>query len=304
MKKIIEFIFLVLFLSFFVSSLGNSKIIQFGNNFELDVPNNYSYLKLTEKMEGVDIDEMEKYGIEGYFLGDKKLMEEMEHYFIYGDFDTYFTQIQKKLERKARNSSPNQIIKYFLRILKKDNIQSLTFVMESGTFTKEEFINELSDFGFDQSDLDEFDQYSSEELKKFNKEIKSTISDAVLNLGAQSYKISSFKFSKDKSNDFFASLKSRASYSINELYTFKTNDEAYVTFKNNTLYFIYRICFADCNNYKNFKKMIKPISDLGKTVYKNNNLNFINQLEKLNELYKSGALTKEEFEKAKKKILN
>ena len=50
--------------------------------------------------------------------------------------------------------------------------------------------------------------------------------------------------------------------------------------------------------------MIKPISDLGKTVYKNNNLNFINQLEKLNELYKSGALTKEEFEKAKKKILN
>tara|TARA_Y100000294_G_scaffold62906_1_gene59567 strand:+ start:276 stop:494 length:219 start_codon:yes stop_codon:yes gene_type:complete len=71
MKKIIEFIFLVLFLSFFVSSLGNSKIIQFGNNFELDVPNNYSYLKLTEKMEGVDIDEMEKYGIEGYFLGEK-----------------------------------------------------------------------------------------------------------------------------------------------------------------------------------------------------------------------------------------
>ena len=243
MKKFIEFIFLVLFLSFFVSSLGNSKIIQFGNNFELDVPNNYSYLKWTEKMEGVDIDEMEKYGTEGYFLGDKKLMEVIEHYLIYGDFDTYFTQIQKKLERKARNSSPNQIMKYFLRILKKDNIQSLTLVTKS-----EKLINELSDFGFDQSDLDEFDQYSSEELKKFNKEIKSTISDAVLNLGAQSYKISSFKFSKDKSNDFFASLKSRASYSINELYTFKTNDEAYATFKNNTLYLIYRICFAGCNN--------------------------------------------------------
>ena len=30
----------------------------------------------------------------------------------------------------------------------------------------------------------------------------------------------------------------------------------------------------------------------------------VNQLEKLNDLYKSGVLTKEEFEKAKKRILN
>ena len=30
----------------------------------------------------------------------------------------------------------------------------------------------------------------------------------------------------------------------------------------------------------------------------------VDQLESLNELYKSGVLTKEEFEKAKKKILN
>ena len=33
-------------------------------------------------------------------------------------------------------------------------------------------------------------------------------------------------------------------------------------------------------------------------------LNFIKQLEQLNNLYKSGVITKEEFEKAKKKILN
>ena len=35
-----------------------------------------------------------------------------------------------------------------------------------------------------------------------------------------------------------------------------------------------------------------------------NNDDFINQLKQLNDLYKSGVLTKEEFEKAKKKILN
>jgi len=36
----------------------------------------------------------------------------------------------------------------------------------------------------------------------------------------------------------------------------------------------------------------------------NSTNNFLNQLQELNELYKSGVLTKEEFEKAKKKILN
>ena len=32
--------------------------------------------------------------------------------------------------------------------------------------------------------------------------------------------------------------------------------------------------------------------------------NFVDQLQKLNDLYKSGVLTKEEFEKAKSKLLN
>ena len=34
------------------------------------------------------------------------------------------------------------------------------------------------------------------------------------------------------------------------------------------------------------------------------NLNIVEQIKQLDDLYKSGALTKEEFEKAKKKILN
>ena len=36
----------------------------------------------------------------------------------------------------------------------------------------------------------------------------------------------------------------------------------------------------------------------------NSNKNIVNELNALNELYKSGVLTKEEFEKAKKKLLN
>ena len=36
----------------------------------------------------------------------------------------------------------------------------------------------------------------------------------------------------------------------------------------------------------------------------NNSTDIASQFEKLNKLYKSGALTKDEFEKAKKKLLN
>ena len=302
MKKIKELIFFVILLSFFVNSLGNSKIIKFDENFELDVPSNYSFLKFTDQIEGIDMQEMEKYGMQAYFLGDKKLIDALEYYVIHEDFNDYFKNIQKKLEVKARNSNSNQIMKYFLRLLKKDNIHSLTVAVKSDKFS-----DELEEFGFNISDLNEFNQLTDEELKTFNKEIKSYLSDYVYSLGAISYKIKSFKLSKDKSNDFFSFLKASASYAINDDYTFKTVDEGYATYKNNSLYMIYRLCFVDCNNYKNFKKIVKPISSLGKSVNKDNSIknnNFINQLKQLNDLYKSGVLTKEEFEKAKKKILN
>ena len=302
MKKIKEFIFFVILFSLFISSLGNSKIIKFDENFNLNVPSNYSSLKFTDQIEGIDIQEMEKYGMQAYFLGDKKLINAFEYYLIHNEFNDYFTNIQKKLESKARNSNSNQIMKYFLRILKKENIQSITVAVKS-----DKFLDELEEFGFNISDLNEFNQLSDEELVSFNKEIKSYISDYVLSLGAISYKIKSFKLSKDKSNDFFSFLKASSLYAINDDYTFKTTDEGYATFKNNSLYLIYRLCFVDCINYNNFKKMVKPISSASKSINQDNvikNNNFINQLKQLNELYKSGVLTKEEFEKAKKRILN
>ena len=64
--------------------------------------------------------------------------------------------------------------------------------------------------------------------------------------------------------------------------------------------------------HKNFENMVKAKKkhklDLDKyidsTVSINSNYLMSDQLKKLNDLYKSGVLTKEEFEKAKKKILN
>ena len=67
-------------------------------------------------------------------------------------------------------------------------------------------------------------------------------------------------------------------------------------------------CISNCSEFfssfdqivdKSFNQKI-PI----KNVSKSNNVDFIEQLKQLNNLYKSGVLTKEEFEKAKQKILN
>jgi hypothetical protein len=79
--------------------------------------------------------------------------------------------------------------------------------------------------------------------------------------------------------------------------------------KNKTYAFI-SACFVDCSKFNSkFNNMIKPVfstikkSVKTKTTNSSNN-DLIEQLEQLNSLFKSGVLTKEEFEKAKKKILN
>ena len=51
-------------------------------------------------------------------------------------------------------------------------------------------------------------------------------------------------------------------------------------------------------------QLLNLVQFIEKDTPKLTNENITNQLKSLNDLYKSGVLTKEEFEKAKKKILN
>ena len=60
-------------------------------------------------------------------------------------------------------------------------------------------------------------------------------------------------------------------------------------------------CMAATNDWsKNGCYLI----ELGPNTLSESSSSFVDNLNKLNDLYKSGALTKEEFEKAKKKLLN
>ena len=64
-----------------------------------------------------------------------------------------------------------------------------------------------------------------------------------------------------------------------------------------------KVKFQKISKRKKIKKK-EEIIKKSDEIIKNNNQSIVEELETLNDLYKSGVLTKEEFEKAKKKILN
>ena len=65
-----------------------------------------------------------------------------------------------------------------------------------------------------------------------------------------------------------------------------------------------RVSLAAPGALKRHKLVLNDLSSLRKEISKNSSNDIVDQINKLNELYKDGILTKDEFEKAKRKILN
>ena len=85
--------------------------------------------------------------------------------------------------------------------------------------------------------------------------------------------------------------------------------EFIITTIDNKIFAALLTCYTNCNDTnKIFTEILEP-TNLLKEIEKigiiaDDGDGLTKQLKDLNELYKSGALTKEEFEKAKKKLLN
>ena len=83
--------------------------------------------------------------------------------------------------------------------------------------------------------------------------------------------------------------------------------EIFLTTHNDKLFIAISICVEKCNGSTDFLNIIKPSNLYVKSnpnIDASSSSDLTKQLKTLNELYKSGALTKEEFTKAKKKLLN
>ena len=315
MKNIIN-IFLLLIV---ITANSNAKITTVDNQFKLDLPLKHTYLNL-ERIESVnelfDYDSIKSSGFKVYIVGNEKLMELIQTYIEGGDItkNYHIKNFIKKAERKASNTNLSEKnfynwgIKEMKKTLKKMDISGFTFVL----YNKDISSFDLSDLDeyFKDIDINELTSLTKQELKDFEKELKPYLKD-ILPVGPYSIKINSFKLSRSNNDHIYLSATAKISYAINEFASLKGDGIIYITVKDSSFYIFYEECLVNCKTLKKrFQKLIKPV--VNQSSIKNSQLiskeinkdNIASQLEQLNKLYKSGVLTKEEFEKAKKKILN
>jgi hypothetical protein len=149
---------------------------------------------------------------------------------------------------------------------------------------------------------------------KNNKDFQQYITKEISNWAKESpmYKDYLFEFNKTKTginsnNDLFFYTKA---VMVSDMSDYNSKSELLASTKNEKIILAGSSCFENCDDflkiiYEIFESMgllAKNIENKVKTTDDNNDIT--QQLKDLNELYKSGALTKEEFAKAKKKLLN
>ena len=315
MKNIIN-IFLLLIV---ITANSNAKITTVDDQFKLDLPLNHTYLNL-ERIDSVnelfDYDSIKSSGFKVYIVGNEKLMELIQTYIEGGDItkNYHIKNFIKKAERKASNTNLSEKnfynwgIKEMKKTLKKMDISGFTFVLYNKDISSFD-LGDLDEY-FNDIDINELTSLTKQELKDFEKELKPYLKD-ILPVGPYSIKINSFKLSRSNNDHIYLSATAKISYAINEFASLKGDGIIYITVKDNSFYIFYEECLVNCKTLKKrFQKLIKPVVNqssiknsqlIGKEINKDN---IASQLEQLNKLYKSGVLSKEEFEKAKKKILN
>lgn len=318
MKKLI----ILMFFFIYLTSHSSAKILNLNENITLDVPNSHNYFKFEEDeissafyggmddfLEALDDLDIE---IDLYLVGPNKIIQIVEEV-LQGkkveDLD-FVKKLIKKAERKNFSSEKSQMkwaVKEIRSLLKKEKINFFTYVMVSKTdFSKLDDV-ELKEI------INTHDQMSQNELKNSTKQYRKQMTS--LSRDNKSIPINEdstivlnkFEIAKNTNGQLFLNLNAQFDW----MNVVKIPFHIYISRSNGYMFAIITECWVNCQKQtQRFNDMIKPLisnvsndtDTINKSKQKDNNI--VNQLQKLNALYKSGALTKEEFEKAKKKILN
>ena len=321
-----RFILIILLVSFTFLSSSFAKILNIENKIQIEVPSSHKFIRydnaeITESINELkdSIDGME---VDFYLVGPSKYVDLEQALVIDGEDpmeNEYIKSIIKKyegmFERKMLQDplkAGKWVISEMKKIMKKEKIDFITyaFVINKTLIEMSSGEDEIIDM------LTELQSMNNSELIKQTKEIKKQIasiegaSSTRYVLGPTSITYNKLKIGKNKNGNLFLKGPSKFFLAINETMTIDGALNIYLGEHNNRTYGFISACYVDCSKFNSkFDKMIKPVfSTIKKNVkIKTNNSSnndLIEQLEQLNSLYKSGVLTKEEFEKAKKKILN
>ena len=318
MKKII----IIIFFFIYFTSHSAAKILNLNENITLDVPNSHNYFKFEEDeissafYGGMD-DFLEALGdldieIDLYLVGPNKIIQIVEQV-LQGkkleDLD-FVKKLIKKAERKNFSSEKGQMkwaVKEIRSLLKKEKINFFTYVMVSKTDFNQIDDGELKEI------INTHDQMSQNELKNSTKQYRKQMTS--LSRDNKSIPINEdstivlnkFEIAKNTNGQLFLNLNAKFDW----MNVVKIPFHIYISRTNGYMFAVITECWVNCQKQtQRFNDMIKPlisnVSINSETINKSKqkDKNFVDQLQKLNDLYKSGALTKEEFEKAKKKILN
>ena len=192
-------------------------------------------------------------------------------------------------------------------ILKKNN---------SGTFftyfRTDEKINDndmLSEYGIN---IDEIREMSSSELKKFSNKIKNEITsgkDYYMFMDGLFINFDKFTISKYSNKKPYLIINGDITYLLTSSKIKLGNIAYYISEVDDKLFVMDGYCVVNCKSFfADFNQIIddsfKSKNKSSKSMSTKKDSDFINQIQELNDLYKSGVLSKDEFEKAKKKILN
>jgi hypothetical protein len=321
-----KFFSFFLIVSFTFLSSSFAKILNIENKIQIEVPSSHKFIRYdnAEIMESVNefrdsIDGME---VDFYLVGPSKYVDLEQALFIDGEDpmeNEYIKSIIKKyegtFERKMLQDplkAGKWVISEMKKIMKKEKIDFITyaFVINKTLIEMSSGEDEIIDM------LIELQSMNNSELIKQTKEIKKQIASIEgansirYAFGPTTITYNKLKIGKNKNGNLFLKGPSKFFTAINETMTIDAVLNIYLGEHNNRTYGFISACYVDCSKFNSkFDKMIKPVFSTikknvkAKTTNSSNN-DFIEQLEQLNSLYKSGVLTKEEFEKAKKKILN
>jgi len=312
-----KFFFIIAVLSLYCNLLF-AKIINIDNKLNLEVPQNHKILKLDKDFDiyGDFLESFEAFDPQVFFVGPSNLVDLIESIMNGEDpmNNKYIASFIKKAERKASNTNdPIKLNKWYQneikRTLKNANVDFDSYVLISEKNIKE---IDSSDLGFE---INEFLNMNNSELKQVTNEIRKEITELsndnkTIDFGSGKLILKKFEIKKNKSNEIFFHGEAKFYMAITDILSIDGNVAIYAKANDKIIYAVISECFFTCSDHgKKFSKMIKPLISNNTKVQNSNisnteNSDIVEQLKQLNELYKSGILTKEEFEKVKKKLLN
>ena len=199
------------------------------------------------------------------------------------------------------------LLKTTKNILKKNN--SGTFFTYFGTDEKINDNDMLSEYGIN---IDEIREMSSSELQKFSNKIKNEITsgkDYYMFMDGLFINFDKFTISKYSNKKPYLIINGDITYLLTSSKIKLGNIAYYISEVDDKLFVMDGYCVVNCKSFfADFNQIIdnsfKPKNKSSKSMSTKKDSDFINQIQELNDLYKSGVLSKDEFEKAKKKVLN